>query len=175
MTLEKDGVRLTFPEDWDAREWDTSNSFHSRHVKRTRNNLRSVDIVAFDPISKELWLIEIKDYSHHKRTDPTPLQDTLAEKAIDTMGSVHVAARTGLTDAHPDVFAARSIVALSERVHFVYIGMEPANPTKLWGTGINTIDLRIALRQRIRCIDAHPLVVDTAHWPRELQWTAEKL
>jgi len=173
MILEKDGVRLTFPEGWEAIEGDKDNGFHKKNAAKTRENLRSVDIVAYDSNARTLWLIEIKDHTRHKRVDDRPLHMVLAEKAIDTMGSLHAAAKTTISES-TDVLSARKFVSQSEKGHFIYIGMEPAHTSRLWGTGIDKSDLGLALRQRIRCIDAHPRVANTSNWPRELQWNAQK-
>ncbi|MGO8692652.1 MAG: hypothetical protein ACLQMF_03170 [Rectinemataceae bacterium] len=44
MTLEKDGVRLSFPAGWEAVEWDRDNGFQKRHATKARENLRIVSM-----------------------------------------------------------------------------------------------------------------------------------
>ncbi|WP_339352559.1 hypothetical protein [Acinetobacter beijerinckii] len=104
-----------------------------------------------------LWLIEIKDYRQHARTKPIDLADEIALKVRDTLAGL-VAAQVNANDQTEQDFAKN---ALKKKKIRVVLHLEQAvQSSRLFLHAINPANVQLKLKQKVRAIDAHPLVVD---------------
>ena len=78
-----------FPDDWYiCRPEETS--FHSRHFQNFAGGCKEMDFLAFDPASRILWFIEVKDYAANARTKEGELADEVAIKTRDVLAMLPV-------------------------------------------------------------------------------------
>lgn len=111
------------------------------------------------------WLIEVKDYRQHQRTKPSLLADELALKVRDTIAGL-VSAKMNANDVNEKRVAAASLNCTSIRVA---IHLEqPRRATRLRPRVVEPATLKQQLQQRLKAIDAHPVVFDQHSIPYNL-------
>ena len=115
------------------------------------------------------WLVEIKDYRRHQRTNPLDLCDEVATKVRDTLSGL-AAASANANDADEKTLARP---AFSMHRWRVALHLEPPNVTSgLWRQAINPANIILKLRKGLlKAIDAHPAVVDRQTLPPGIPWT----
>lgn len=158
-------LTFTFPDAWDASlldEW----AFYRRQFVKVLAGIKSVDLVAVDP-SRTTWLIEVKDYSRHRRTKALDLVDEVAKKAFDSLACL-LSAAFNANDSVERAFAAR--VLSSARLRVVLHLEQPAKASHLLPRAFDRKSVEQKLRIRLRSIDPHALVVETDAM-RNLPWT----
>lgn len=107
---------------------------------------------------EECWLVEVKDYSSHRRTKPSELGDEVGRKVRDTLAGL-VAGSVNANNADERTIARR---ACRSRALRVALHLEqPAHPSRLHPQ-VDPADVQAKLRQCVRGIDRHARVVDAA-------------
>lgn len=156
MTVVREGlIELRFAEGWVASKYDEW-PFYRDHVARGIEGTKAVDVVAL-ALDSTLWLVEIKDYRAHGRTKPMDLADEVAIKVRDTLAGIFIAAKS--PSEHTYRGSARRGLAAS-RIRVVLHLEQPARPSRLTPHVVNPVNLQQKLKQLLRAVDAHPLVVD---------------
>jgi hypothetical protein len=165
--LEEDKLACEFPTAWQVTKYDDW-AFYRNQFQSSCTGNKAMDFLGFDPESDVLWLIEMKDYRQGPRDkEKIFLWDEVAIKARDTLAGLFAAK---IEAGHPDhPFAQKSLTAAKLRV--VLHLEQPRTHSKLFPRAFDRADVQQKIKQLVKPIDAHPMVVelqDTRHVP----WTA---
>ena len=153
-----DGLNFDFPDDWQVSQYDVW-SFYRNQVSRMWNGIKALDLLAVAP-NKTAWLIEVKDYRQQQRTKPSELGDEVAHKVFDTLAAL-IPAKNCANVADEQQIARAVTRARSLRV--VLHLEQPVKHSKLRPIAINPADIKQKIRQLLKPVDAHPLVVSKAN------------
>ena len=174
-------MKLTFPAGWQASKFDEW-AFYRRQFSRlsglratcgakncgaeltcvacgkpASTGTKAIDILAIEQTSC-CWCIEIKDYRRGRRTKAIDLADEVAIKVRDSLAGLAAAA----ANANDESEQNQAISALACRRFRVVLHLEqPAKHSKLFPRALNPINVRDRLKQLVKGIDPHPLVVET--------------
>ncbi len=167
MTTIREGrVSWTFGGDWVATKYDDW-SFYRNQFTGLGGSSKAVDILALDPATKVLWMVEAKDFTTEPR-DPTKpeLWLEVAQKARDTLAGIIAAAC-----ATCDQQALARLLLGADKLRVVLHVEQPSKPSKLFPQSYDPADLLDKLKAAVRPIDPHPRVVDATS--TSVPWTAE--
>lgn len=153
------GIQVTKYDDW---------SFYRNQFNRAFGGTKATDLIALD--GSTTWLIEIKDYRQHKRTKLIDLGDEIAIKIRDTLAGL-VAAQCSANDPEEKKFARSALKAKSFRV--VLHLEQPQKHSKLFPKAIDPVTVIQKLRQKLKPIDAHAIVVDQYNIADDMSWIVE--
>jgi len=159
-----DGLNFDFPDDWQVSKYDDW-SFYRNQFIRIRDGIKSLDLLAIDQ-DKTAWLIEVKDYRLHPRTKPSDLGAEVAHKVFDTLAAI-IPAKIHATDPVEKQLA--HVVSASRKLRVVLHLEQPAKHSKLRPRAINPADVQQKIRQLLKPVDAHSLVVDSVSM-KKLGW-----
>lgn len=159
-----DGLNFDFPDDWQVGKYDDW-SFYRNQFITIKDGIKSLDLLAVDP-NKTAWLIEVKDYRLHPRTKPSALGIEVAYKVFDTLAAI-IPAKIHAT--HSDEKQLACAVSASLKLRVVLHLEQPAKHSKLRPRAINPADVQQKIRQLLKPVDAHPLVVEMKSM-RGLEW-----
>lgn len=163
-TLVEGSLTFEFPDEYKASRYDGW-AFYRNQFQRVAGGSKAVDFLCID--GTHTWLIEVKDHSCHPRTKPSKLHDEVAVKVRDTLAGI-AAAQANANESGERKSARNSLGSRSWRV---VLHLEQARgPSKLRPKIIDLANLRMKLRQAVRSIDPHPMVV--AIGTGEVPWTA---
>jgi len=164
-TIAVGALSFTFDDDWQVSKYDDW-SFYRKRFQRVRSEVKAIDILAIAS-DRTTWFIEVKDYRRHPRTKPINLADEVAHKVFDTLAALLPAGVNG--DVHSETAIAKA--ALNGRALRVVLHLEqPATHSKLFPRAIDPANVLMKLKQLVKPIDPHPLVVETSHMA-SLTWT----
>jgi len=159
-----DGLNFDFPDNWQVSKYDDW-SFYRNRFSRMWNGIKSMDLLAIDT-NKTTWLIEVKDYRVNQRTKPSDLGDEVAHKVFDTLAAI-IPAKINATNSDEKRLALA--VSASRKLRVVLHLEQPEKHSKLRPRAINPADVQQKMRQLLKPVDAHPLVVDMRSM-RGLEW-----
>ncbi len=159
-----DGLNFDFPDDWLVSKYDDW-SFYRNQFSRMWNGIKSLDLLAVDT-DKTAWLIEVKDYRVNSRTKPSDLAEEVAYKVFDTLAAI-IPVKVYATD--PDEKQLARAVTASNKLKVILHLEQPAKHSKLRPRAINPVDVQQKIRQLLKPVDAHPLVVEMKTM-RGLEW-----
>ena len=136
-----------------------------------KRGLKAVDLIAFRPADKTLFLIESKDYRIDPRQKEDPPAKEFVEKVIDTLTGLipTMLCSPEITD---DVEKVREGVRKSERLRLIYQFEQPATHSKLHPRAFDPADIQTKLRQELKCFDPHVLVIEAAT-QNKVAWTID--
>jgi hypothetical protein len=166
-SLQEGNLRLDFPPGWDAQKYDDW-AFYRQHFIRSRDGLKAVDVLAWQPDARTAWLVEIKDYRLHPRTKGSDIHREVAVKVLDTLAALLPAA-VHANDETERAFARKILKAKSLRV--VLHLEQPGHASKLFPRAFDLADVQQKLSQVLRPVDPHPRVVETTRMG-DLAWNA---
>ena len=162
-SLPEGKLRFDFPDGWEVTQYDGW-AFYKNQFKDSCCGNKAVDFLAHHPDEDPLWLIEVKDYRHHRRTKTIHVWDEMAIKARDTLAGL-VAAKANASNLDKQW----ATVALRKpKLRFVLHLEQPTRHSKLFPRAIDPARVQEKIRQLIKPIDAHPRVTelnDMAHVP----------
>ena len=115
-----------------------------------------MDILAIEP-RVCFWKIEVKDYRRHRRSKTINLADEVAAKVRDGLAEL-VAARANANNAGERAMAAAALNC--SRLRVVLHLEQPAKHSKLFPRAINPAAVQQRLKQLVKAIDPHPLVLE---------------
>ena len=156
---------LRFPEHWKVSQFDRW-SFYLNQFQRVCGGAKAVDVLAIEP-KVCFWKIEVKDYRQHRRTKTVDLAGEIAMKVRDSLAAL-VAASVNANDAAEREMAMAALRC--PRLRVVLHLEQPAQHSKLFPRAIDPANVQQRLRQLIKAIDPHPLVVETAQM-RGVAWS----
>jgi hypothetical protein len=159
-------LKFTFPNDWQASKFDEW-SFYRNQFQRVCGGAKAVDILAAEAKAC-LWTIEVKDYRRHRRTKTIDLGDEVAEKVRDTLAAL-VAAKANANDADEKAMAVAALRC--PRLRVVLHLEQPAKHSTLFPRAIDPANVQQRLKQLIKAIDPHPLVIELSRM-NGVAWTA---
>jgi len=145
-------------------EW----AFYRNLFCKMWDGVKGVDVIAIDR-EANIWLIEVKDYRQHPRTEPSDLADEVARKVFCTLAAM-LPAKIHANERSEQGFAKKFIHGQNLRV--VLHVEQPAKPSKLFPRSINPEDVQLKLRQTIKPIDPRPRVVALGQMGN-LPWTVQ--
>ena len=154
-TIEEGNLKFDFPENWFASKFDEW-SFYLNQFQSVCGGAKGVDVVAVDPDAC-LWQIEAKDYRRHRRTKTIDIADEIAIKARDSLAGI-LAAQANANDADERQFARRAVRC--PRIRIVLHLEQPTTHSKLFPRAIDPAKVKQRLKQLIKAIDPHPLVLE---------------
>ena len=160
-----------FPDDWLVTKYDDM-PYYQNHLKSgygLRRGLKAVDLIAFHPADKTLFLIESKDYRRHSRTKSIPPAEEFVGKVTDTLTGLvpTMLCSPALTE---DVKKVREGVRKSKRLRLIYQFEQPAKSSKLYKRAFDPADIQLKLRQALKCFDPHVLVIESKNQDK-VAWT----
>lgn len=151
----------------DATKYDEW-SFYRAEFEKSCNGNKAVDIIFVD--DSETWLIEVKDYRYYPRTKSIDLAEEVALKVRDTLAGI-VAAKLNANDAAEKQLARCALQ--KTRLRVVLHLEQPTNSSKLFPRVVDPAKLQQKLKQKIKAIDPHPLVIDRHGLHRSMNWTVK--
>lgn len=160
-----DGLAFDFPDDWTVSKYDEWSFYRNRFIK-VKNGIKALDLLAVSP-DGTAWLVEAKDYRVNSRTKPSNLADEVTQKTLDTLAAILPAKING--DVDQEVQVVRKVVR-AQKLRVVLHLEQAAKHSKLFPRAIDPADVQMKLRQQLKPVDAHPLVVEMARMGN-LQWT----
>lgn len=164
LQIEEGSLLFSFPSDSTASKYDDW-SFYRNQFNSMFGGTKAVDLLFVE--SQIAWLIEIKDYRVNQRTKPTDLGEEIALKVRDTLAGL-VAAKCNANDQSEKQLAAE--ILQCSRVRVVLHLEQPANRSKLFPKAIAPANVKQKLKQLLKAIDAHPLVVDKDSKTPDIRW-----
>lgn len=160
-------LTFSFPEPLKAQQYDGW-SFYRNQFNSAFGGTKAVDFVCLD--QQCTWLIEVKDYRANRRSKPSELGDEVAIKVRDTLAGL-VAASCNANDQNERRFAEKAVK--SKRLRVVLHLEQPQKPSKLRPLVVNPADLVMKMKQLLKAVDAHPLVVDKQKMALDIPWTVQ--
>lgn len=149
-------LTFQFPDHWKVSKFDDW-SFHRNQFQNVCGGAKAVDLLAVEARIC-FWHIEVKDYRLHRRTKTIDLADEVAFKVRDSLAAL-VAARANANDR-----AERDLANAALRCRSLRVALhleQPATQSKLFPRAINPAAVQQRLKQLIKAIDPHPLVLET--------------
>lgn len=154
--IEEGGLTFSFPDHCEAGKYDEW-SFYREQFQSAAGGSKAVDMLCIaDDVA---WLIEVKDYRHHRRAKAIDLCDEVAMKVRDTLAGL--AAASANADSEYERNMARR--ALAARRWRVALHLEqPAGDSPLRPRPFDVANVLLKLRSkgRLKAIDADPVVLD---------------
>lgn len=104
-----------------------------------------------------LWLIEVKDYRTNKRTKPSKLHEEVADKVLSTLAALMPATKNA--NAPEEQSFAEMTLGVNKLKVVLHIE-QPQKPSKLFPKSVEKANLKQKLKQTLKPVDPHPLVLD---------------
>jgi hypothetical protein len=168
MSVDVDGLLFSFPDGWEVGKYDEF-VFYRKHFSKISDGLKALDLIAIDP-ELTLWLIEVKDYSAEPRTKSICLADEVAQKILHTLAAM-IPASIHATKTEESALAGRA--ARSRALRIVLHLELPRNPSKLFGRPVNPANIKHKIRQKLKCVDPHPVIARMEEMCH-LQWSVAR-
>lgn len=165
QTFNVDGLTFEIPDDWPAGKYDEW-VFYRKRWSRMWNDIKAIDLLICS-LDGTTWLVEVKDYRRNARIKTIDLADEVARKVYDTLAAL-LPAKVNGDDPIESSVAGCALDATKLRV--VLHLEQPAKHSKLFPRAIDPADVQQKLRQKLKPIDAHPIVVEKARMAN-LPWT----
>jgi len=168
-TIKEGALTFEFPSGWIVSHFDGWAFYQNQFMKtgeayspcskcgnKNISGAKAIDLLAIDGNSC-CWCIEIKDYRQVQRTKPSDLADEMALKVRDSLAAL-AAARVNAHVAQEQSMANDALRCSHLRVvlHFE----QPSKHSKLFPRGIDPANVKQRLKQLIKAIDPHPLVIE---------------
>ena len=163
--IQEGDLKFRFPDHCMVGKYDEW-SFYRNQFNSIEGGSKAVDILC---VSDDVaWLIEIKDYRLHPRTQLTDIVDELARKVRDTLAGL-AAASANANDHYERALARR---ALQKRRWRVVLHLEqPTTPSCLWPKPFDVANVRLQVSKKVKVIDAHPKVLHKETKRPNVPWT----
>lgn len=162
--LDVDGLKFDFPASWSASKYDDWN-FYRNQFLRIGSGMKAVDLIALS--ADTTWMIEVKNYRFHRRTKTVDIHQEFADKVIHTLSAL-LPAKVNANDIAERDFAAKAL--RTKQLRLVLHLEQPAKHSKLFPRAIDPANVQLKLRQKLKAIDPHPIVSETAEM-RGLHWS----
>ena len=156
-TIIEGQLKFEFPDNWQSSKFDEW-SFYRNQFQKVCGGTKAIDILAVEP-SVCFWNIEIKDYRRHRRTKTKiiDLADEIALKVRDSLAAI-VAARVNANETNEKNMARAALRC--PRLRVVLHLERPSKHSKLFPRAIDPANVQQKLKQLIKAIDPHPLVLE---------------
>lgn len=154
-TITEGDLQFDFPDDWLATKFDEW-SFYVNQFQSVCGGAKAVDVIAVDP-NACLWKIEAKDYRRHRRTKTIDIAEEIAVKSRDSLAAI-MAAQANANDTDEKQMARKAVRC--PRIRIVLHLEQPLKHSKLFPRAIDPANVKQRLKQLIKAIDPHPLVLE---------------
>ena len=150
-----DSRTFCFDDSWLVMKYDETPFYknHLRNSKGLKKSLKGVDLIAFDQRTRELFLIESKDYRVHKREKKTPLEEEFFKKVLDTLTGILPTCLCSVSRVNGEDVLNKSVTR-AKKIRLVFQLELSLTPDVL-------ANLQIKLRQELRIFDPHVLVINS--------------
>lgn len=170
IPVDVDGIRFEFPDTWQVCKWDDT-AFHAR-FQNVGGGSKSCDIVALPPEGEIVWLVEVKDYSRHRREKQIDLFDEVGCKVRDTLAALWAAQRNANTAGE---WALAREARRRRQIRVAFHCETPRLASRLAPTaGKQAADVLDKLKHVLRAIDPHPVVTRIGDM-RKVDWQASHI
>lgn len=154
--IEVGRLKFDFPAGWRAAKVDDW-SFYRNQFIRISDGTKAIDLLAIDAAGGCAWNIEVKDYRKHRRTKAIDIAEEVADKVRCSLAAIYATAVNANDSIEKSVArAALKCVRLRVVLHLE----QPAKHSTLFPRAIKPEDVTQRLRQLVKAIDPHPLVVE---------------
>lgn len=157
-------LTFTFPDGTMSTKYDDW-SFYRNQFNSTCGGTKAVDIIYLE--NDICWFIEIKDYRLSPRTKPMDLGEEVAIKVRDAMSGIY-AAGCNANDQTEKQFARDTLS--KARIRVVLHLEQPLKHSKLFPRAISPANVKLKLKQLLKGIDTHPVVVDRHTLRGDMHW-----
>jgi hypothetical protein len=157
-TLSDARIEHVFPSTWSVTKYDDWPYVRDHVVNAFVGKNKCVDFLALDPAKDTLWLVEAKDFRHHGREKEISAPEELALKIRGTLVGLVAAAKHHAPHKHQSLAQAFLRAA---HLRIVFHLEQPTNPSKLLPRVCASAAELQKLKQMVRIIDPHPMVVDS--------------
>jgi hypothetical protein len=157
IAVREGNLEHRFDDAWIVSKFDEW-PFYLSHFQSQCADNKAVDVTARHP-NGTLWFIELKDYRVHRRTKSIELALEVAVKVRDSLACIVAAAKWHSDHAHRDE-ARDHLEATKLRV--VLHVEQPPHHSKLFPRVYDLANLQLKLKQLVKAVDAHPVVMDLA-------------
>ncbi len=157
-------LQFKFPDNLVASKYDDW-SFYRNQFNSAFGGTKAVDLIVLE--KQIAWLIEIKDYRLHQRTKPSDLADEIALKIRDTLSGL-VVARINANHDKEREFSNSTL--RKKRIRLVLHLEQPKKHSRLRPQAIDPTHIRLKLKQLLKSIDPHPLVVSQDSLHPTMKW-----
>lgn len=163
LTITEGDLTFTFSEEAHVIKYDASIHYRNQFKDRCYKDNKAVDFIAYK--NDIAWLCEIKDFRQGKRDHKKiPLCDEIAIKVRDTLAGL-VSTKLQANDDEKN-FAKKVLKCKKINIIF-HIEQSPSHP-------YNLSDLQDKLRQLLKAIDPHVMVVNKANLrPEKVCWNVK--
>jgi hypothetical protein len=161
-------LQFDFPTGWEAAKFDEW-SFYVNQFQSFCGGAKAVDVIAVEP-SVCLWKIEAKDYRQHRRTKTIDLAEEVAIKVRDSLAAI-IAAQANANQADEQRIARKA--SRCPRVRVVLHLEQPRKHSSLFPRAIDPAKVKQRLKQLIKAIDPHPLVLEMGRM-QGVAWTVQQ-
>ena len=168
--IEADGLTFDVPDTFIVSKYDDW-SFYRNKVNLIQE-AKAIDLVILACDLSVAYFIEVKDFrvnpvtrARRTRTKLIELHREIAAKVLDSLGGIF-AARLNASDVEEQQFAVETCKALSLRV---ILHLEQSSGGRLFPRPYDPATLQIKLRQTLKAVDPHVLVV-SMQLPGKLPW-----
>lgn len=158
-------LRFTFPQGALSTKYDDW-SFYRTQFNSAFGGTKAVDIIYLE--DDVMWLIEVKDYRQQKRQKTMPLYEEVALKVKDSVAGL-TAAYCNAND--PDIKDYAKKALKQTRIRVVLHLEQPPTGNKLFSQALNPANIQMKMKQWLRALDPHPLVVDKSSLTPAMRWT----
>lgn len=169
MKIRENRLEFEFPAHFDVVKYDDLPFYRKHFQKAFGGDQKGVDFLALDKVGNRLWILEVKDFRIGHRDEKESLVEAIPFKVRDTILGMAVAGR----QADPSTAKLKSFQDASE-IRVVFHCEQPTHPSKLFPGARIPVDYRDRLRQRLKLVDPHPLVVSMAN-PQSVPWKAKSV
>ena len=157
-------LTFTFPHGASSTKYDDW-SFYRNQFNSAFGGTKAVDIIYLE--DDICWFIEIKDYRASSRTKPIDLGEEVALKVRDAMSGISAASFNANNPGEKN-FSRNAL--RKERFRVVLHLEQPKKHSKLFPRAINPASVQLKLKQYLRGVDPHPVVVDKHTLRQVMQW-----
>jgi hypothetical protein len=169
-SVDIDGKRFVFPAGWEVLKYDDS-SFHRNQFQGFAGGSKAMDAVAVSP-DRQLWLIEVKDYTRDRRSKGGTVFDEVAAKVRATLAGL-AAARVRANEADERAIANRSMKAQNIRV--VLHLDQPAHSSRLFRQIVDPSSASVQLQRKVRAVDPHAVCYGIGVRPNAFPWAVRRI
>lgn len=172
MAIVQEGhIKYEFPEEFLVVRLEESvyYSKHWQHFAEHNGGLgnKECDFIAFDPKTKTLWLIEVKDYRAATRTKPSELADEFAQKCRDSIGCLF-AIKLSCLAQHGEKTSIQSLVRASSVRCVLHV--EQGVRSRLFPQVIDPKALKDSTKRSLRPLDPHALGGNATNLGGRVPW-----
>ena len=164
VQITEGNLTFGFPEGAIVAKYDTC-SFYRNQFNSAFGGTKAIDLIYVE--NNQTWLIEVKDYRRHNRTKTIDIGDELALKVRDTLAGL-AAASFNANDQNEKRIAKQALRTRSIKI--VLHIEQPSKHSKLFRQAIDPSKLEMKLKQALRAVDAHPIVVDMNSLTNKMNW-----